>query len=143
MKGLTLTGVAPATNTEFEERFHIAMQDDFNTPEALAVLFDLVRELNKLKNSEQPQAALALGALLQQLGGVLGILQSDPVQFLQQRSAVDASVVEALVAARLAARAAKNWGEADRIRDQLKAMNVAVEDKNGVSTWRVERPEAE
>jgi cysteinyl-tRNA synthetase len=142
LKGLDTSGVAAATDTEFEVRFHAAMQDDFNTPIAVAVLFDLAKEINKLRSSA-PAQALALAALLRQLGGVLGILAADAEQFLQHSSGqVDAALIESLIAQRLTARTAKNWADADRIRDQLKALNVVLEDKNGVTTWRVERPAA-
>jgi cysteinyl-tRNA synthetase len=139
LKGLDLGGVAAAKNTAFERDFHTAMADDFNTPEALGVLFDLVREINRLKGSD-PQQALSHAALLHQLADVLGILASDPESFLREGGDdVDAAHIDALIAQRNQARADKNWGEADRIRAALKALNVVVEDKNGVSTWRIER----
>lgn len=145
LKGLETVGVTAAIGTEFEQRFHAAMQDDFSTPEAIAVLFDLASEINRLRNTDQQQAA-ALAALLRKLGAVLGILQSDAEEFLrggEGGAGVDPALVESLLQRRLAARAAKNWAEADKIRDELKAVNVIVEDKNGVTSWRVERPAAD
>jgi cysteinyl-tRNA synthetase len=142
LKGIETTGVSAAAGTPFEQRFHAAMQDDFGTPEATAALFDLASEINRLRNTDQPQAA-ALAALLRKLGAVLGNLQSQADEFLRTGGDVDAALVESLLQQRLAARAAKNWAEADRIRDQLKALHVVVEDKNGVTSWRVERPAAD
>ena len=139
LRGLETNGVLAPANTGYEVRFHEAMQDDFNTPEAMGVLFELAREISRLRASDLPKAT-QLAALLRKLADVLGILQSDPEDFLRTGGNVDAAVVENLLAQRLAARAAKNWAEADRIRDQLKALNVVVEDRNGVSSWRIERP---
>ena len=91
-------------------RFKAAMDEDFGTPEAVAVLFDLAGEVNRSKSPE-------LAGLLKALGACLGLLQDDPQQFLQAGAAgVDAAAIEAQIAARAAAKAAKNWAEADRIR---------------------------
>ncbi len=137
LKGLDVS-VAAAAGTAWEQRFHEAMQDDFGTPEALAVLFDLAREINRLRTAA-PAAAAAHAALLRRLGGILGLLQASAESFLREGGAVDAALVESLLAARLAARAAKDWAEADRIRAQLKALHVVVEDRQGVSSWRIDR----
>jgi cysteinyl-tRNA synthetase len=115
------------------------MDDDFNTPEALAVLFDLVREVNRLRR-DSDAAAAPLAAELRRLGGVLGLLQDDPEAFLKAAEPGAAGLsdreIEALIAQRLAARKAKNWAEADRIRDELKAKGVLLEDGAGGTTWR-------
>ncbi|MGN5517799.1 cysteine--tRNA ligase [Halopseudomonas sp. Lyrl_26] len=123
---------------EFVERFGKAMDDDFNTPEACAVLFDMAREVNRLKDSDF-DAAAALGARLRELAAVTGLLQLDADQYLQSGAAgrVDATEIEALIQARLQARAEKNWAESDRIRDQLAEMGVVLEDSKGVTTWRL------
>ena len=136
LKGLP--DAVPAGGDAFAERFAAAMDDDFNTPEACAVLFEMVREVNRLKESDA-EAAAALAARLRQLAEVLGVLQLEPEAFLQAGAAgkVDAAEVEALIAARLQARADKNWGESDRIRDQLTAMGVVLEDGKGGTTWRL------
>ena len=136
LKGLP--DAAPAGGEAFVERFAAAMDDDFNSPEACAVLFELAREINRLRESDV-QAAAALAARLKALAGVLGVLQLEPEAFLQAGAAgkVDAAEVEALIAARLQARAEKNWGESDRIRDQLTAMGVVLEDSKGATTWRL------
>ncbi|MBZ5756031.1 cysteine--tRNA ligase [Pseudomonas sp. S5(2021)] len=136
LKGLP--EATPAGGETFVERFGAAMDDDFNSPEACAVLFDMVREVNRLRESDL-QAAAALAARLKELAGVLGVLQLEPEAFLQAgaEGKVDAAEVEALIAARLAARAEKNWAESDRIRDQLTAMGVVLEDGKGGTTWRL------
>ena len=136
LKGLP--EAAPAGGDAFAERFAAAMDDDFNTPEACAVLFEMVREVNRLKESDVAAAA-GLAARLRQLAEVLGVLQLDADAFLQAGAAgkVDAAEVEALIAARLQARADKNWGESDRIRDQLTAMGIVLEDGKGGTTWRL------
>ena len=133
-----LPAVSAAGGEAFVDRFGAAMDDDFNSPEACAVLFDMAREINRLRETDQ-QAAAALAARLKELGSVLGVLQMDPDAFLQTgaQGKVNAAEVEALIAARLQARAEKNWAESDRIRDQLTAMGVLLEDGKGGTTWRV------
>ncbi|UTW07624.1 cysteine--tRNA ligase [Pseudomonas benzenivorans] len=133
-----LPEAAPAGGEAFVERFSAAMDDDFNSPEACAVLFEMVREVNRLRDSDLPAAA-ALAARLKELAGLLGVLQLEADAFLQAgaEGKVDAAEVEALIAARLQARAEKNWGESDRIRDQLSAMGVVLEDSKGGTTWRL------
>lgn len=122
----------------FVARFGEAMDDDFNSPEACAVLFEMAREINRLRDSDLQEAA-CLAARLKELAGVLGVLQMDPDSFLQAgaEGRVDAAEVEALIAARIQARADKDWAESDRIRDQLTAMGVVLEDGKGGTTWRL------
>ncbi len=145
--------VAEAAGGEtFASRFREAMDDDFNTPEALAVLFDLAREINRLKEADG-EAAAALGGVLRELGGVLGILQEDPEAFFKsavvQLVGVEATAqigqlgekadaeIDAMIEARLEARKAKNWAEADRIRDELQAAGIILEDgPQGKTSWR-------
>jgi cysteinyl-tRNA synthetase len=119
----------------FNERFHAAMDDDFNTPEALAVLFDLAREINRLRDNKQWSQATAHGALLKKLGAILGILQDDPKKFLQ--AGIDENKINGLIAARNDARKNKNWAEADRVRDELIAMGITLEDTPNGTTWLV------
>ncbi len=134
-----LPAAEPAGGEEFVERFHQVMDDDFNTPEALAVLFDLVREINRLRD-EYPGQAAGLGALLRQLGGLLGILQSSPRQYLQggagESDGLGTERIEALIQQRLEAKQAKNWAEADRIRDELNQAGILLEDGPQGTTWR-------
>ncbi len=121
----------PLPGTDFEQRFIAAMDDDFNTPEALAVLFDLAREINK--TTIQSRAA-ALVALLKQLGGILGLLQRDPKQVLGQVKLENLDQqIQDLVNARIIARQNKNWAEADRIRAELTRLGVTVDDTAGGS----------
>ncbi|WP_041770341.1 cysteine--tRNA ligase [Metapseudomonas resinovorans] len=133
-----LPEAAPAGGEAFVERFAAAMDDDFNSPEACAVLFEMVREVNRLRDSDLPAAA-ALAAQLKQLAGLLGVLQLEPDAFLRAgaEGKVNAAEVEGLIQARLQARADKNWAESDRIRDQLSAMGVVLEDGKGGTTWRL------
>ncbi|WP_198243080.1 cysteine--tRNA ligase [methane-oxidizing endosymbiont of Gigantopelta aegis] len=122
------------------ERFKQAMDDDFNTPVALSVLFDLAREINKSHDSSEKQK---LAHTLKHLAGVLGILQEEAEAFLhggQTDSALSEQEIEALIQQRLEAKQAKNWAEADKIRDQLKAQGIVLEDApGGKTTWRRER----
>ena len=131
-------GIAPA-NSEYESRFHEAMNDDFNTPEAIGVLFELVREINRLRDTNFEQA-LQLTALLKKLGGILGIFEMAVEDFLREGGDdIDSEYVESLIAKRKQAREDKDWALADQIRDELAALNVVLEDKDGVTSWRVER----
>jgi cysteinyl-tRNA synthetase len=126
-------------NSVFEEKFLQAMNDDFNTPIAFSVLFELAHEIQRLRDKDI-DAAAQHGALLKKLGGILGILQDNPEVFLktgQGDQQVDAEQIEKLIAARNKARAEKNWSEADRIRDELSEMSVVLEDAAGVTSWKV------
>lgn len=139
LKGLDLSEPASA-NTDFEARFRSAMDDDFNTPEAIGALFELVREINRLRDDDRAKAQ-SLGALLVKLGRILGILQMSADDFLKGAggSDVDAAYIDELIVKRDEARATKNWAVADQIRDELKSLNVVLEDSNGQTTWRIER----
>lgn len=127
---------APLADASYEERFRNAMDDDFNTPEAYSVLFDLAREVNRLK-SEDAQSANAAAAKLRELAGVLGILQQSPEAFLQQ-GALDEDVaeIESLIEMRNNARQAKDWAQADVARDRLAALGIVLEDSAQGTTWR-------
>ena len=136
----------PSPATEWSDRFREAMDDDFNTPEAMSVLQTLARELNTAKAAGDSGLASALAGELKALGGILGILQHDPGAWLATRSeltagesatdGLDDSQIEAMIASRVAARRAKNWAESDRIRDELTAQGVILEDGAGGTTWR-------
>ena len=148
LRGLDAANARMLVNSRFERAFNAAMDDDFNTPVAFRTLFDLAREINR-RRPEDENAAAELARLLIRLGGVLGILQADPEVWLKglglkgigrkgaDTQQVDAARVESLIAARDQARAEKNWPEADRIRAELSAMNIVVEDRPGKSLWRV------
>ncbi|MBE5214084.1 cysteine--tRNA ligase [Pectobacterium sp. A535-S3-A17] len=123
---------------EFEARFREAMDDDFNTPEAYSVLFDMAREVNRLK-TEDVQAANQLASALRKLSGVLGLLEQDPEQFLQNGAQVDdeeVKEIEALIQQRKDARAAKDWALADQARDRLNEMGIVLEDGSQGTIWR-------
>ncbi|WP_295384294.1 cysteine--tRNA ligase [uncultured Thiodictyon sp.] len=144
-----LPDVAPAGGEAFRARFTVAMDDDFNTPVALAVLFDLVREINRVRVQDE-SAAAGLGAELRALGEVLGIVQGDAEAYLQGGDAIGTRLarigdgefemtgeaIERRIAERLAARKSKQWAEADRIRDELAAAGILLEDGAGGTTWR-------
>jgi cysteinyl-tRNA synthetase len=128
----------PAKDQPAETKFHAAMEDDFNTPEALAAMFELVREINRVR-ADDPDLAAALGALLRRLGDLLGLLQDDPEQFLQgagTNDQMDDESIEALIRQRIAAKQARDWSAADEIRDRLKNAGVILEDSPAGTTWR-------
>jgi cysteinyl-tRNA synthetase len=119
--------------------FQEAMDDDFNTPEAIAVLQGLARELNTARAAGDVARAATLAAELRGLGAVLGILRLPPEQWFRAGATggLSDADIEARIAARLAARQAKNWAESDRIRNELAAAGVILEDKpGGATTWR-------
>ncbi|MDE3934263.1 cysteine--tRNA ligase [Glaesserella parasuis] len=125
-----------AENDQYVTAFKEAMDDDFNTPGALAVLFELAREINKLK-AENQEEANKLAARLKQLAGVLGLLELDPETFLQGDANNDeVAEIEALIKRRNEARASKNWAVADEARNKLTAMGIVLEDGANGTTWR-------
>jgi len=125
---------------EYIQRFNLAMDEDFNTPEVIAVLFDLANQINKTRSSDTEKTS-ALAATLKQLGGVIGLLQDEPKHYLQSSSSGESlsnDGIEDLIQQRQQAKANKHWGEADRIRDELKAQGVILEDKGAETSWRRE-----
>jgi len=121
-------------------RFRDAMDDDFNTPDAFAVMQGVARSLNLAKAAGDASRGAAAAATLRALGATLGILRQDPDTYLKRsagKKILSDGEVEALLSSRRAARAAKNFAESDRIRDQLTAAGILLEDKPGGSTeWR-------
>ena len=111
-------------------RFKAAMDEDFGTPEAVAVLFELATEVNKTRSAE-------LSGLLKALGGTLGLLQGDPKAYLQAGATLDDAAITALIDQRAAAKLAKNFAEADRIRQDLLAQGVVLKDGPTGTTWEV------
>ena len=124
-------------NEAHAQRFQAAMDDDFNTPEACAVLFDLASEVNRSKSP-------ALAGQLRALGALMGLLKRDPQTFLQAAptqsedgsAALSGEMIEAQIAQRIAAKKAKNFAEADRIRADLLAAGIVLEDSAQGTTWR-------
>ncbi len=119
-------------NLPYPARFKAAMDDDFNTPDAIAVLFDLANEVNKAKSYQ-------LAIQLKALGGILGLLQRAPRQFLQAAAGaggLDDAAINAQIEARIAAKKAKNFAEADRIRKELLEAGIVLEDTPSGTTWR-------
>jgi cysteinyl-tRNA synthetase len=135
-----LRNVTPNMNVDtamgdYQLRFNQAMDDDFNTPEAFAVLFDLAKEINK----SDAQRAADLAGVMIKLADILGILQQSPNDFLQSSASGekgDVSEIESLIKARNDARASKDWAAADAARDALNALNVVLEDSATGTTWR-------
>ena len=117
-------------NDPFAARFKAAMDEDFGTPEAVAVLFELASEVNRTQSPER-------AGLLRALGGCIGLLQDDPQGFLQAGSALDAGAIQAQIEARAAAKAAKDFAEADRIRKTLLEQGVVLKDSPTGTTWEM------
>lgn len=138
LRGLSVS--EPPENSEFEQRFQTAMDDDFNTPVAFAVLFDIVRDINRARDVD-PKLAQSLGGLLIKLGNLLGILYSTAEEFLQgklQNQLFNASEIEDLILQRNQARHSKNWARADEIREQLLKEGIVLEDTSSGTLWRKE-----
>ena len=112
----------------FARAFKSAMDNDFGTPEAVSVLFDLATEVNKTRSPE-------LAGLLRGLGGCLGLLQAEPGRFLQAGAGLEPSAIDALIAQRAQAKAERNFAEADRLRQELLSQGIVLKDAPGGTTW--------
>jgi len=135
LKRLDVTTVERAAidfNAPYAQRFKAAMDDDFNTPEAMAVMFELANEVNKTNS-------MLLAAQLKLLGGLLGLLQREAGEFLQGGAAINGlneAEIETQIAARIAAKQAKNYAESDRIRKELVEAGIILEDSAAGTSWR-------
>jgi len=127
-------------STDFEQRFRRAMDDDFNTPVALSILFELVREIHRTRDIDPTRAAM-WGTLLKKLANILGLLYEVPETFLQNmvRTNLDVEAIEARIMERTAARNAKDWALSDRIRDELLREGILLDDTPHGTQWRRER----
>jgi cysteinyl-tRNA synthetase len=139
LKGARAAGPPSGANAALEA-FRAAMDDDFNTPDAIAVMQGVARELNGAKAGGDSARMSGAAAALLAMGKTLGLLQQDPDTYLKRghgAAGPSDAEIEALMAARRAARAQKEFRESDRIRDLLAAAGVVLEDKpGGISEWR-------
>jgi cysteinyl-tRNA synthetase len=120
--------------------FYEAMNDDFNTPKAIAALFDIVREINRLRDNGEFESAAKLAIKLRQLGSILGILQKEPKDFLRANvNDEQIKQIEELINKRKMARKNRSWEEADQIRDQLTALGIELEDTAQGTVWRIKQ----
>ncbi len=130
--------VALDENSDYGARFFQAMDDDFNTPKAISVLFDMSHELNRLKTSDKVPAQ-KLAAEIKYLADILGLLENDPQQFLQGSSSdggLSDDEINKLIVQRATAKAEKNWAESDRIREVLVEADILLEDTPEGTRWR-------
>ncbi|BEU03823.1 cysteine--tRNA ligase [Agarivorans sp. OAG1] len=135
LRGIELVAVDEQVAAAYREPFKAAMDDDFNTPEALPVLFELAKEINRVKDSNAMLAG-QYASLLLELSAVLGILTQDVETFLQGEHDSEVAEIEALIAARNQARADKDWAAADIARNRLTEMGIVLEDGAAGTTWR-------
>ncbi|MDM8569112.1 cysteine--tRNA ligase [Thiotrichales bacterium HSG1] len=119
-------------NDAYKQHFQTVMDDDFNTPEVLAILFELSHAINKARTNDLPLANQLAGEL-KRLGNILGLLQAEPEEFLQGKKQ---DFIEQLLLERQSARQRKDWAEADRIRDELEKQGIVLEDNAQGTTWR-------
>lgn len=128
---------ATETDSELSGRFHSAMDDDFNTPDGLAVIFECVRGLNRAVESGSSARISILRNTLLELAGTLGLVQMEPARFLGVGNQNDDDGIAQLIARREQARRERSWAVADQIRAELTGMNVEIEDRpDGTTTWR-------
>ena len=139
LRGTVHSDVEFARSAQYVERFKEAMDDDFNTPVAYAVLFDLAKEVNNAKQAGNSEEANSAATCLRTLAAVLALLEQDAEVFLQSGAQADDSEVaeiESLIQQRLDARKAKDWAAADAARDRLNEMGIVLEDGPQGTTWR-------
>jgi cysteinyl-tRNA synthetase len=130
---LALVPPSPSSDIDWQQvhakAFKAAMDEDFGTPEAVAVLFELATEVNKTRSA-------ALAGLLRALGACLGLLQAEPAAFLQAGASLDAQAIEALIAQRTLAKSQRDYAQADLIRQQLLAQGITLKDGAAGTTWQ-------
>jgi len=132
LKDVSAVAVPPSWDDPYARRFKDAMNDDFNTPIAIAVLFDMAAEINR-------SGSVELACQLMALAGILGLLQRDPVDFLhgeQRDSGPDVEAIEVAIAQRTEAKASRNYARADHIRLELQQKGILLEDSPSGTVWR-------
>lgn len=134
LRGMKIDKFDLQSDNPYKQRFFAAMNDDFNTPVALSVLFELVNLLNTAREKNDPEQTL-LAQILLELANILGLLTQDPDAFLQGKQ-TDPQQISLLIAAREKARQDKDWAKADEIRQQLTAMKIVLEDTPNGTIWR-------
>ncbi len=122
--------------TEYSDKFHKAMQDDFNTPSALSVLFEMARQINTLKKENNSEESSALAKELVTLSGILGLLQDNPVNHFTQGIDISEEEIESYIVKRNQARDQKDFDLSDKIRDELLEKGIILEDKEFGTTWK-------
>ncbi|MDB4461342.1 cysteine--tRNA ligase [bacterium] len=138
----SLRGLPEATapeNSEQEKRFRTAMDDDFNTAEAIAVIFELARDINRMRKDGDENGAAVNGALLKKLANILGFLEGNVEDWFKGdagEGSLSDEAIETLIRERAEARSCKDWGGCDNIRNQLKAEGITLEDEAGTTSWR-------
>lgn len=145
LRGLPVDQITDPANanadSEQEQRFRTAMDDDFNTVEAISVLFELAREINRQRTDENMAGAIKTAALLKKLAGILGLLDTDAeAWFTGQGNACSDGLsddeIAAMIQQRTEARTNKDWSACDALRDELKAKGIVLEDGPGGTSWR-------
>ena len=122
--------------SEYSEKFHDAMQDDFNTPSAISILFDLVRQINTFKKKNETEKANSLASELVQLSGILGILQNSFEDYFTSEASLTNAEIENFILKRNQARANKDFALSDKIRDELLEKGISLEDKESGTIWK-------
>ena len=137
MRGLPVTTAKGAES--FRQAFYVAMDDDFNTPVAMSVLFELAHHIQRLREQSNNEQAAACATTLRELGATFSMLQQDPEAYFQgEKNSVDVSKIESLINERNQARQEKNWQKADEIRNTLIEMGIVIEDTADNTIWRVQ-----
>ncbi|MDF1654598.1 MAG: cysteine--tRNA ligase [Coxiellaceae bacterium] len=137
LRGLPLDDEAIDESSDYWQKFQAAMDDDFNTPEALAALFEMSHAINRAREQKNDKHAVGLANQLKAMAKLLGLVQQPIEAFLQgDVDADEAALIEKLIAERQQARADKDWARADKVRDQLTEMSVVIEDGASGTIWR-------
>ena len=122
--------------SEFTDRFHNAMKDDFNTPLAISILFEIAKEVNSFKKEEKNEEANSLARELYNLSRIIGLLEEDPKKYFQTGISVSDEDIQNLISKRNQARLNKDFDLSDKIRDELLDMGITLEDKDTGTIWR-------